>query len=222
MYSREYDGLELNFEPSGGLVNSSLVMQDKQTDSYWSIMTGGSTAGQFKGTQLVEMPVTERVQWKQWRERHPDTLALSIDGHEHAGDGYSESGYWTSPDGFRGQRATDTRLQTKASIYAFELDGAKYAVPHTSFAGGHVFDLSDGTHLFLHRASGAALFSGTAAYNSAAGFERVGDSWVETATGAKFDAATGTFSSADLQPFSGFDTFWYNWSLNNPGTKLLE
>lgn len=220
MYSREYDGLELNFEPSGGLVNSSLVMQDKQTDSYWSIMTGGSTAGRFKGTQLVEMPVTERVQWKQWRERHPETLVLSIRGSESDDDGYGD--YWTSPVGFNGQRATDKRLQTKAPIYAFEYGGSKYAVPHTNFAGGHVFALGDGTHLFLYREPGAALFSGTDAYSSATGFHRDGETWVESATDARFDAATGTFSSAQLTPFSGFDTFWYNWSLNNPGTKVLE
>jgi hypothetical protein len=29
VYDRNYDGKTLNFEPSGGLMNASLVMQDK-------------------------------------------------------------------------------------------------------------------------------------------------------------------------------------------------
>ena len=46
MYSREYQGRALNFEASGGLLNASLVMQDKETDTYWSIIEGKAIAGE--------------------------------------------------------------------------------------------------------------------------------------------------------------------------------
>ena len=219
MYSRNYDGLELNFEASGGLVNSSLVMQDKETDSYWSIMKGSSTAGQFNGTALVELPVSEKTSWADWVARHPDTKVLSVSGAEHAPDGYER--YWEDPNGFRGQSAEDKRLDTKAPIFAFERAGDRFAVAHATFEGGHVVELGDGALLFLYRGHGAAMFKSTAAFMSRAGFVRDAGAWTELESGARFDPATGTFDE-EVEQMLGFDTFWYNWSLNNPDTEILE
>ena len=78
MYDRNYAGKTLNFEPSGGLMNASLVMQDKQTDTYWSIMSGKVEAGELGGTALVELPVGEKMSWAEWVAKHPDTLVLSV------------------------------------------------------------------------------------------------------------------------------------------------
>jgi len=219
VYSREYDGLELNFEASGGLVNSSLVMQDKETDSYWSIMKGSSTAGQFNGTPLVELPVSEKTSWADWVARHPDTKVLSVNGAEHARDSYER--YWEDPNGFSGQSADDERLDTKAPIFAFEHGGQRFAVAHATFEGGHVVELGDGALVFLYRGEGAAMFKSTTAFLSRAGFVQDGGAWTELESGAKFDPATGTFGG-DIEQLLGFDTFWYNWSLNNPDTAVLE
>ena len=57
MYGREYAGRELRFEASGGLLNAALVMQDKETGSYWAIMEGESLAGDYAGTRLEELPL---------------------------------------------------------------------------------------------------------------------------------------------------------------------
>jgi hypothetical protein len=219
VYSREYDGLELNFEASGGLVNSSLVMQDKETDTYWSIMKGSATAGELSGTALVELPVSEKTTWAEWKAKHPDTKVLSVDGREHGRDGYE--GYWEDPEGFRGQMADDSRLDTKAPIFAFERDGNRFAVAHAKFEGGHVVEIGDGVLLFLYREKGAAMFRSTVAYVSRAGFVEDDGAWVELESGARFDAVTGTFNGA-VEELHGFDTFWYNWSLNNPDTAVLE
>ena len=219
MYSRNYEGLELNFEASGGLVNSSLVMQDKETDSYWSIMKGSSTAGQLNGTQLQELPVSEKTNWADWVARHPDTKVLSSNGVEHIDDGYE--GYWEDSEGFRGQMAEDTRLDTKAPIFAFTREADRFAVAHATFEGGHVVELPDGARALLYRPAGAAMFKSTVAFLSRAGFVQDGGSWIELESGAAFDEATGTFSG-EVEQLSGFDTFWYNWSLNNPDTSILE
>lgn len=219
MYSREYGGLELNFEASGGLVNSSLVMQDKETDSYWSIMKGRSTAGQFSGTALVELPVSEKTSWADWVARHPDTKVLSVNGAEHARDSYER--YWEDPQGFRGQSAEDKRLDTKAPIFAFEHGGNRFAVAHATFEGGYVVELGDGTLLFLYRGEGAAMFRSTAAFLSHAGFVQDGGTWTELESGARFDPATAKFIG-DVEQLLGLDTFWYNWSLNNPDTDVLR
>ncbi len=220
MYSREYDGLELQFEASGGLWNSSLVMQDKQTDTYWSIMAGNAIGGELAGTELRELPVSAKIRWDDWRERHPDTLVLSVDGREHAPDAYQR--YWEDPNGFRGQQADDDRLPTKEPIFAFEYGGVAYAVPIASLARGAAFSVPNGPHVLLWRRPDSEMFEGTVAHMSWEGFERRDDSWIETGTGAALDQLTGRFVGADVEPLLGFDTFWYNWSLTHRQTVILE
>ncbi len=73
MYDREYGDRELNFEASGALWQASLVMRDRETDSWWSIMTSAAIGGELDGTDLVELPYGEKTTWGKWRKRYPDT-----------------------------------------------------------------------------------------------------------------------------------------------------
>jgi len=69
VYGRSYGGQDLRFEASGGLMHAALVMRDKETDTYWSIMTGDAIAGDLRGTPLEELPLGEKAQWKDWVAR---------------------------------------------------------------------------------------------------------------------------------------------------------
>ncbi len=198
-------------------MNSSLVMQDKQTDSYWAIMRGESVGGAYRGTRLVELPTGAKVSWQDWRREHPDTLVLSVGGRQHTGDVYAD--YWAREDGFAGQRADDRRLDTKTPIYAFQADGERYAVSHARIRGGAAFALPSGRALFLFRQSDSELFDSTAAF-AGEGFVSEGGVWRHV-TGETFDPRRMEFDG-EVTRLGGFDTFWYTWSLNNPETKLLE
>lgn len=46
--------------------------------------------------------------------------------------------------------------------------------------------------------------------------------WVEIESGAVFDPSKGRFVGERIARQKGIDTFWYNWSLNNPRTRVLE
>lgn len=224
MYGREYGGKTLNFEPSGGLIHASLVMQDKETDSYWSIMTGDSLAGTFKGTRLVELPLGAKMQWKDWRAKHPATLVLSVDGVEHE-DRNDYDSYFDSADGPLGAQANDLRLRTKETIYSFQLDGRAYAVPFSQFTAGGVFE-AGGKHLLLYRPEGVEMFYSTLAFQSTeGGFEQRDGSWHHSASGAVLDPETARFANAagrEIPRLEGFDTFWYNWSSTHPETEILQ
>ncbi len=210
----------LHFEASGGLAHASLVMQDQQTDTYWSIMKGQAIAGALSGEKLVELPYGKKMSWKEWRELHPDTLVLSVNGREDAGDGYAD--YYKSSRGFRDIEAKDERLKTKEPIYAFHHQDTAYAARAKSLEDGGRFTLADGTSVFLYRRKGSEIFDSTTAYRSEDGFEKRGKDWFEKGTGARFDAERVTFEGGEVETLEGFDTFWYTWSLNNPETKLLE
>jgi hypothetical protein len=225
VYGREYAGKKLHFEPSGGLIHATLVMQDKETDSFWSIMTGDAVKGDLLGTRLQELPVGVKIQWRAWKAAHPDTLVLSVGGVEHI-DNNPYDNYVRSDAGFRDAEARDKRLPTKAPVFSFQLAGVPYAAPFESFEGGHTFSLGEDLHVFLFRPAGVEVFYSTLAFRSDdPGFVEKDDGWYHLGSGAHFDPDLGSFVGGQGQApgrLEGFDTFWFNWSMTHPDTRVLR
>lgn len=220
MYGRQYGGKTLRFEASGGLMHAALVMRDKETDSWWSIMTGDAIAGELKGMPLEEWPLGEKAQWGDWSKRHPGTLVLSVNGEEHVENNPYDN-YFASDSGFRDMAARDDRLETKAPIYSFRLGAESFAVPFAAFQDGAVFRAGD-REIFLYRPTGVAVFYSTLAFQGTPGdFARRGDGWRHAPSGEGFDPGHGAFGSAAVERLDGFDTYWYMWSLTHPDTKVL-
>ena len=77
---------------SGQLLNSNLVMFDRETESYFSQITARGLTGDHRGTTLDEVNLIWTT-WENWREAHPDTEVLSEDtGHmrNYANDPYGD------------------------------------------------------------------------------------------------------------------------------------
>jgi hypothetical protein len=221
VYGREYDGKELKFEASGGLLHWALVMMDKETDSYWSIMSGESLAGPLAGTPLVELPLGTKVQWKDWVAEHPETLVLSIDGVEHVPDNVYRR-YFESADAPFDATGADRRLPDKEPVYAFHRGDRAYAVRNASVEGGRTFDLGDES-IFLYRPPGTAIYYSTVAYLGDKGaFRKKRGKWRHD-SGATFDEEQGGFIGSDVEiaRLDGFDTFWFHWSMTNPESRVL-
>lgn len=223
MYSRQYGQTTLQFEASGGLLHGALVMQDRETDTYWSIMTGEAIAGEMAGTPLEELPVGEKTRWKDWVRKHPDTVVLSVGGKEDTDNAYAD--YYESDRGFRGIQAQDSRLKDKQPVYAFRLGPTEYAVPSEAVEGGKIMEI-DGSILFFYRPRDAHLFASTVAYQAESGkFEKTEEGWVHRPSGALFDPGSARFKEGDpagVNRLSGLDTYWYTWSLSNPETRLIR
>ncbi|MGP4050433.1 DUF3179 domain-containing protein [Streptomyces sp. 2A115] len=69
---------ELTFGTTGRLVNSNLLMYDRQTGSEWPQLLGTAISGPLKGKRLDTVPLVWTT-WKEWRTAHPDTEVLSTD-----------------------------------------------------------------------------------------------------------------------------------------------
>lgn len=87
---------------SGRLVNSNLVMYDRDTGSLWPQIGGTAVAGEREGESLEEVNVTWTT-WGQWLERHPETEVLSANtgharnyGRDPYGSYNPRGGYYTS------------------------------------------------------------------------------------------------------------------------------
>lgn len=215
VYGREMDGRTLSFEPSGALLDASLVMRDRETDSWWSIMTSDAIGGSLEGADLRELPVGEKTTWSDWVARHPETLVLSVGGVEHVRSNPYEN-YFASDDTFRGMASDfeDDRLPPKAPIYAFQHEGRPHAVAHEAFEGGRVFDL-DGGAVFVHRSEGAPFLASSRAWRLPAGA-------ADGAEGAELLARIEAGEVPGAEPVEGFDTFWYTWAAVHEETALLR
>ena len=72
VYDRKFGDQVLAFEPSGGLINSALVMRARPTHSWWSIITGSAIGRKMDGDSFEGDPWRKKMKWKDWRTLHPD------------------------------------------------------------------------------------------------------------------------------------------------------
>ncbi len=61
---------------SGNLINSNMVMYDRETDSLWPQIAAVSIDGVYQGNSLAEHRVFW-TSWARWKQRYPDTQVLS-------------------------------------------------------------------------------------------------------------------------------------------------
>ena len=164
VYGRDVAGNVLNFEASGALLDASLVMRDRETDSWWSIMTSDAIGGKLKGTELEELPYGEKTTWKDWVTRYPQTRVLSVAGVEHVEESPYDN-YFSSAETFRNLEIADRRLAPKEPVFTFWIADQPWAVPHTLYEGGRLFELEGvaGKRLLLYRSPEASVFESTRA-----------------------------------------------------------
>jgi len=223
VYNRDIEDTTYTFEASGGLVHATLVMQDRETDSHWSIMTHESINGKKKGTKLNELPIGIKTQWKNWKENHPNTLILTVKGLEDSRNVYSN--YFNSEDVFKKHYATDKRMEDKVAVFAFHYKEKNYAIPQSRLWDGKIVKV-DNEFFFMYRPEESSIYRSTAAYNlEDRQIEMNNNKWFLSNTDCFFDPKSYEFSGEqeDKPPkLEGIDTFWYTWSLTNPGTIILH
>ena len=91
-------------------MDASLIMRDRETDSWWSIMTSDSIGGPLDGADLEELPYSEKATWGEWKAKHPDTVILSVNGVEHELNNPYDN-YLESEGTFRDLEISDKRLR---------------------------------------------------------------------------------------------------------------
>lgn len=80
MHDRQIaDGRTLKFGNQGWLYMRAMTWWDWETDSIWSQPIGAALVGPLRGTKLRLLP-SALVPWKTWREEHPNTQLLAVDG----------------------------------------------------------------------------------------------------------------------------------------------
>ncbi|MEX2525543.1 MAG: DUF3179 domain-containing protein [Gammaproteobacteria bacterium] len=120
---------------SGRLVNSNMVMYDRDTDSYWPQILAAAIRGPLQGQGLREFRVIWTT-WGRWKSRYPETGVLSDrTGYmrNYRNDPYGGynpiSGYYKSGSGpLFPLMNKDDRLAPKQTVLGFRTADAAFAV----------------------------------------------------------------------------------------------
>jgi len=129
---RASDGGTYTFGSSGFLYRSNKLMYDRQTLTLWNQLTGEPVLGKLVGSgiKLNLLPVVVTT-WESWFAQHPDTLVLDIDtGYErpyYPGAAYGD--YFAYQDTMFPVWQRSDVLETKARVYALQIDGIPKAYP---------------------------------------------------------------------------------------------
>ena len=133
-YDRRVGQRILDFGTSGALLNSSLVMYDRQTESLWSHYTGQAVVGHLTGTKLDLIPV-QTVSFEAFLSAYPGGQVLSLDTGHFRRYGQNPYEYYDSnsrPFLFGGP--FDDRLDPIARVVALRDDGEGAVIPHAVLA----------------------------------------------------------------------------------------
>ncbi len=125
VHARSVNGTDLTFIVSGMLWRNSLVMQDEETGTLWSQVSGKAMRGPLAGKQL-KMLAAVQTTWAEWKRAHPGTLVLEKE-RAFASSAYEK--YATDPRkfGILRTREIGKRLPGKALVYGVVVGGEAIA-----------------------------------------------------------------------------------------------
>ena len=202
-YARDIGGRKLTSIVAGRLWRNSLIMQDRETGTYWSHVTGEALEGPLRGKQLSMLPVVHTT-WKRWRDRHPATTVVEIFG-EILSSIYTR--YFEDPQrtGIFRARYAMKRMPGKALVHGLRLGVHSLAVRDETLAVGAfvLTDVGDEPVVLARGSDGGVRAFKARAEGKVLEFER--------------DEKTGTAVEEIPVPLA----FWFAWSSFNPDSDVL-
>ena len=81
MYVRRVGEQEVTFDFAEGLLQNNLLFVDRETSSIWSQLHSQAVSGPLEGTPL-QVVASMQTTWKFWRQLHPDTRVVTVEGEE--------------------------------------------------------------------------------------------------------------------------------------------
>lgn len=152
----------LEFEVSGFLRNSDMVMYDRETQSWWQQLMGEGIVGQFAGAELTIIP-SLIISVEEFFDRYPDGQILSKEtGHVKAMGRYGSNPYTRydsiskNPYGrFFDEQNVDSRLPAMERIVDIQDDGKYKVYPFAAVAKtGVINDQFKSKHVVLFHQPG--------------------------------------------------------------------
>jgi len=192
VYARTLGGKTYTFQVSGKLWRNSLIMQDRETGSSWSHVTGRAIDGKAKGAQLEKLDAIETT-WGLWYEAYPETSVLEK-SEEVKASHYQD--YFDDPQRmglFRAQWLNE-RMPGKTLVYGAAIGAHAVAVTDAALAGGKQVEIDlGGTPVVVSRAADGGVRA-----------------FIAQAEGQEREALAVT------------PVYWFAWSNFYPNTQVID
>ncbi|MFP3854405.1 MAG: DUF3179 domain-containing protein [Anaerolineales bacterium] len=234
VFDRRVEGTTLTFAVSGYLLESNLVMFDRQTGTLWSQLLGQGIRGAHRGEWLKMYP-SQVTSWMAWQERHPETEVLSAAAlgrdAEKLIDPYV--GYYSSGvSGLSAGGVSDDRLEDKALVVGLEASGeaAAYPLRELKELGWIQSEVGNVPVLMVYDSDLEAPFVYSRELaEQVLDFELAGEPGIlaDQQTQSRWRlkegfAISGPLEGEELDRMQARVTFWFSWVGLHPGTKLYE
>lgn len=187
------DGSPTDFGVSGLLYNNDVLLYDRDTESLWSQILSEAISGERVGTKLTTLPVSHTT-WRDWREKHPDTLVLSDDtGHFRDYQRNPYAGYEKSRSTFFAvNNAAPDYYHPKEVVLGLGIDGVYKAYPFVELEK-----------------------QGKSRFNDKVNGNRFSFIWDSTNRSI-------TITDSNGQQVAGIQGFWFAWFAFHPDTEVYK
>ena len=219
------------FGTSGRLVNSNLVMYDRDSNSYFPQILGQGVTGDHFGTKLERFQLYWTT-WKAWKTQYPDTLVLSETTgftRDYNRDPYGSylltSSYYNTGGLLFPAMHQDDRLRDKEVVIGIDDRNDQLAIQKSHLQAVKVinYDLDnsslvafydenlDVAHVFSRELNGQTLT-----------FSLKSNNIVDDQDNTWNLDGTSTVTGAQLDQIVYFDVFWAAWIGFFPDTDLVQ
>ncbi len=227
VYARSLGSTVYTFQVSGRLWRNSLIMEDRETGTSWSQVTGRAIDGQHRGAQLKKLEAIE-TSWEKWSKAHPETTLLKKS--EEVLSSHYQS-YFDDPEKmglFRAQWLAD-RMPGKTKVYGAAIGPHAVAVTEGALGNEVVAAELGDTPVVLARAPDG----GVRAFIARVEGEELGLSRdpktgeVRDAGGSTWDlgsgrSISGSRSGSRLESVAVTPVYWFAWSGFYPNTQVID
>jgi hypothetical protein len=202
-------------------------MQDLESGSLWSHITGDGMMGKYEGRTLSTVPVVQTT-WSDWSQAHPDTKLLR---KSRAVRSSAYEAYFKDPEKhgiFRTEWLRD-RMPGKALVHGIADGPHSLAVSDEEIKRGKPLQTSLGEgRVLVVRASDNGVRAYRARTSSGGLTLRPGTKsgqFVDKETGSHWDLDRGVCSAGKrkgehLEPLQVTVAFWFAWSTFYPNTGI--
>jgi hypothetical protein len=229
VYVRKIEDKKLTFIVSGMLWRNSLIMQDTQTGSYWSHITGEALLGDLKGKRLPFIPVVQ-TSWMQWKTDHPETYLLK---KSKAVTGSAYENYFKDQDraGLFRTNWLMGRLPAKEIVHGITNGPHALAIVKKNLKSGKPLRTTVGETdiLVIRTEDGGVKAYKTAIESGKLLFDETKDEYLirDKVSNSMWDLRSGEcieglYIGHKLEQIQVLDAFWFGWSSFYPNTRVLD
>jgi hypothetical protein len=226
VYARRLGDRTYTFIVSGKLWRNSLIMQDLETGSLWSHVTGEALDGPAKGQRLENLPSVQTT-WAAWVGQHPDTRLLR---KESAITGTRYESYVNDPAriGLFRSRWLAERMPGKTLVHGIVRGPHALAVTDGA-ARGLVTTVLGGTRAVLWRGADGGVLAWVAELDGKplVLIPQSARTLKDRGTGSTWDldhglCTAGSLEGRVLERLPVTTAYWFAWSSFYPNTDVVE